>query len=911
MPRWNGTAHSSTFCRILRLTIGIGPRLGSTTEPSYPKDLSRPTIFQIKHGFYGLYTLSAKYLMSASTIHLKNGIKGRAKPQAESMLSACCSSSQLNRRLHPAPSFYKWFSEILVIVCLLFFTNTSIAGDNSDEKPWLVSLADLPRMHLKGKKVDISVYKFIGSWELNPKSDWAVFWKDLIKADFSSEVGSIKLVTSERLLANANSKTLTADSANAHFKTIIWKDEQVSVFAFRVISEKSQIAIVELDTDAQFAIYNNGTFAKEIRPSGDIELGVSVYVPVSIAKGDNTFVIKMLSHKRPPKMRVSMILDQSRDFQTAWEMNMGFLNRNIFPAGESSGAPALKWDDVLERLAVSAEIHDCLTGNLVLKKENLKKGSVIRDGPNYLKEGLYKISYAAGETYAYEYFLIGSPRGTFENLKSMLASYPGNEESAINIEAQLKRGEILFARDNYDADNREWQEKVVYTLSSLAGFVKMMRDGAPDLSKGTPGLHIRGFISQIDHSKQFYRLYVPSAYTSDQGVPLLLIMPVPVAKRNWAFIESPNMASHRQALQMSKYAEIHGFAMLWPGYKNTPEGWSYETAHIDEVIRTVKRDYNIDESKISIYGMCGGGFFAGRLAAKYPKRFAAIIYDRAYIDGGIETIPNASDSMKYWHNAIAPSRKILNNINIKILVLNDGSMPEGHGEMKVSEQFLETALKSRTDIKYFLGRRPGGVELWDTIFGWLSNCKNENYSPTPENDLELYGYTGPIHEIFSTPFIVVEGTSTSAEGITHIQDAMEALKEKYGRQFFRAGFVVKKDTEITDQDIKMHSLILIGNPRSNIVWDKLKAELPIKLEPNGLSIDGQAYPTASAFVAVSRNPVNNGNYILLIGAKELKHLTLTKSVDPTKATFDCCILEPHGEYHKRHIINTLLKREAP
>ncbi len=80
----------------------------------------------------------------------------------------------------------------------------------------------------------------------------------------------------------------------------------------------------------------------------------------------------------------------------------------------------------------------------------------------------------------------------------------------------------------------------------------------------------------------------------------------------------------------------------------------------------------------------------------------------------------------------------------------------------------------------------------------------------------------------------------------------------------------KLDTEITDQDLK-NNLILIGNPKTNTLIDKLNAELPIYFdESKGFSlvskIDGKVYddPTIGVILKIN-NPFDNTKKILLIG----------------------------------------------
>jgi pimeloyl-ACP methyl ester carboxylesterase len=799
------------------------------------------------------------------------------------------------------------FSLFIVMTCLPFLGMAVVAADSHKETAQVFKWGDIPVIQLKRNRSDISNYKYLGSWLLDPGSNWRNTWDESVRLDLEYEKRTVRLSTQVKPAPESIPRHLTPEAEGEYFKTMTWQGYQVSAFAFNAISERPQTAVLEFDADTRFAVYNNGKLIKEVLPDDTVETGALQFLPVALENRDNVFFILILSNNRPPRIRTSIVRDQSRDFQAAWNADSSFLNKNIFPSVNSLGPPMLKWNPLLRRLLVSIEVRDCLTGNMVLAKNNLRNDNVIRDGASNLKEGLYNISYKSNQSQASEYFIIGSPRKAFQDLKKLLLAHDWNEKALLNLEAQIKRGEFFLDPQNYDPDNREWQARVVYTLGALVDFVKFMKEGSENPFRDTPGLHIRGFVSEIDQTKQFYRLFVPSTYDPNQGAPLLLIMPTPIASQSKPFIVGPVMASLQKALQICNYAEKYGFAVLWPGYKNPPDGWPYETAHIDEVIKAVEKDYNINHEMISLYGICVGGFFAGRLAADYPNRFAAIVYDRAFFDRNVQSMLNASESLKYWHKAIDPAQRIINNTNIKIFVINDGSSTEGHGEIWLSEKFLETATKTRADIKYALGQRPIGLELWDMIFPWLATCRNAAYDENRTNDLSSYGFNGPISMAFSKPFLVVVGTSADSDGQAFIHGYMESLKVLHGKQFFGESLRIKEDTDVTESDLKTHSLFLVGNPESNKIWSRLEEKFPVRLSPDGVSIEGQSYSPVPAFLAVSRNPFNTENYIILAGARELRHLKLVKTTNPFKAWYDYCLFKPHGEFHKQHIINASLK----
>jgi poly(3-hydroxybutyrate) depolymerase len=788
----------------------------------------------------------------------------------------------------------------IAILLMLLWVYPVVAAEATESKQ-LISWEDIPTIDLKEEKSDISAYRYLGTWIPEDKTHW----QHVARLNLDKQKLPVSLAAYGNPSIGAKPANVTPETEALHFRDVMWEKNQVSAMTFCCISPEPQAAILEVAGGTYFAVYNNGEYVMEVNPSVSIETGSHQYVPVALDEGRNFFLIMIPSDGQPPRIRMSIVLDQLKDFQAAWSVSSSFLNKNIFPIDEEFEAPTLKWNGLLQRLTISAQVRDCRTGKIVATKEKLRNGSVIRSGMEYLKQGLFEINYSCGDAKAHEYFIIGSPRRAFEPLKSILLAHTWDVDTMINIDAQIKRGDVLLDRKNYDSDNREWQCKVAYTLCILAGFAKTIQEGNEVNFKNMPGMHIRGFISKIDQSRQFYRIFIPSTYTSTKSIPLLVIMPTPVSAKSRPFIEGPVMGSYRQAVDIGNFAEKHGFAIVWPGYRNAPEGWSYESTHTDEVIKAIENNYNIDHANISIYGACGGGFFAGRLVAHYPRRFSAIVYDRAYFDRDVKSITNAPDTLKYWHETIDPSEVVIDNENIKIFVLNDGSQPVGHGEIKLSEIFIEKALKKRTDVKCLLGRRPTDIEPWDLIFDWLATCKNKNYTDDRADNLIRYGYCGPISEVFSTPFFVVESESGNKDDRDCLRAAIESLKAKYAQQFHGANLPIKKASDVIDQDINNHSLVLIGNMESNKIWKRLERNLPVSHTSKGVIIHGKAFPNASAFTIVSKNPENKKYFVLLIGANEFRHLKLTDTINPFRAWYDCCIFEKQGEYHKQRTINTL------
>ena len=789
------------------------------------------------------------------------------------------------------------FKHVLpVSICLLVIA-VAISIDRVGNEPTASSTSkELPLLELSDKATNITAYHYLGSWALSDgfvkssKGKAERLWRDTVRLTYDDSRKTFHIEPSVPLLKGSVPQQMTPDTEAEIYNRIGWRDNQVSLFAFRALSPSKQVAVAEIDTESTVALYINGKFVREVSADGNVELGTTMLIPVDIEAGENVVTLKIFSSEGQPHLRMSLILDQSKDFQAALSRSWGFLRKLIYSqVGDTFELPVITWDARLSRMTVGVEIHDVLNGKDMFKIDATQRGATVRDGNKILGEGIYKITYKSNqpeqETFE-EYFLVGDPKKMAETLTGAINELPWKADEKLNVDAQLRRAEILFRGENYTPMDRSWAERILFTLGNLAEFINLKKAGSDDIFNGLTGLRLMGFISKVDNSKQFYRLFVPS-HKAGEKLPLVVVMPTSLKIIERPFLESPFVASHRDAIQISKFAEKYGFAVLWPGYKSAPKWWTYEAAHVEAALEDVEKRHSIDSSRVSLYGTCDGGFHAGRMASTYPNRFAAIVYDRAYFDRYI--VKEAASSVKEWIQAINPSDKIIANRNIKVFVLNDGSRGAHHGEIAISREFLGRALQKRSDIKFALGPRALEHGLWNSIFEFLTDCKNEHPDCVKADIPAASGFAGPISEVFATPFIVVEGTHVAPEEAKFMDAAIKNLKAQYRDQFFDATFRHKKDTEITDDEIEKYSLVLVGNAESNAVWSRLAAKYAGSIAPYDTSDDQLSSSTASAFAEVFKNPANNNNYLLLIGADKLSNMALLGKFDPFNAWYDCYI----------------------
>jgi len=548
----------------------------------------------------------------------------------------------------------------------------------------------------------------------------------------------------------------------------------------------------------------------------------------------------------------------------------------VYRLRTDTNAPKLEWYRNAGNLSISFEVREVSTNNIIYRKENTHLGRIVSEETANLTPGIYEANYHTQNESASEFFVVGNPDSVLQTLLAKLSMHDTTPQAKLNIDAQARRARILLSKDNYNSGNKKWGEKLAYTFSSLANIEHSLENGVVNIAKDRPGLHIRGFISKIDGSSQFYRFYAPSNYRPGAPLPLLVMVSTRVAKAR-PFVAGPVMANQREALLWAHYAEKYGFALLWPGYRSAPEGYSYESMHIDEAIQAVEQDYAVDKSRISAYATCGAGYNAGRLVSEYPNLFASIVYDRAVFN----LVPPDKDddvpSLAKWLKDVNPVNHVLANRNLKIFVMHDNTAPSGHGQMALTTQFLDQAKTTRTDVISSLSKQSMKMARMDTVFSWITPCRNASPSDTRFHAESKAGYTGPISEIFTTPILVVKGTHALGRDLQNSNSVAESIRKNYIKHFHGAQCAVKNDDDVTKDDIDNYSLILIGNPRTNSVWNKLQPDLAIKMTSTGVMYKNDTLAGNSAFEAIAAHPYVANKYVLMIGAWDLRSLRIPSS----------------------------------
>lgn len=125
--------------------------------------------------------------------------------------------------------------------------------------------------------------------------------------------------------------------------------------------------------------------------------------------------------------------------------------------------------------------------------------------------------------------------------------------------------------------------------------------------------------------------------------------------------------------------------------------------------------------------------------------------------------------------------------------------------------------------------------------------------------------TGPIIDAFNAGFVLVYGTTgTEQESWVNQQEALRFDEQWCSWQHSRCR--IKKDVDITDEDIANFHLILFGNARSNAILGKLNSRLPIRFERNSIVAGPERFAGRDVGLAmIYPNPLNQRKYVVVLG----------------------------------------------
>ena len=128
-----------------------------------------------------------------------------------------------------------------------------------------------------------------------------------------------------------------------------------------------------------------------------------------------------------------------------------------------------------------------------------------------------------------------------------------------------------------------------------------------------------------------------------------------------------------------------------------------------------------------------------------------------------------------------------------------------------------------------------------------------------------HGLQGPIDDAFMDSFLMVKPTGKAANAAVGEWAAKEMDHAiTHWRQHFRGDARVKNDSDVSEEDIAAHNLVLWGDPSSNAVLAKIADKLPIEWNGDSITMGSKTFAAADhALALIFPNPLNPDRYVVI------------------------------------------------
>jgi Phospholipase B/S-layer like family, C-terminal region len=142
--------------------------------------------------------------------------------------------------------------------------------------------------------------------------------------------------------------------------------------------------------------------------------------------------------------------------------------------------------------------------------------------------------------------------------------------------------------------------------------------------------------------------------------------------------------------------------------------------------------------------------------------------------------------------------------------------------------------------------------------------------------------------------LIVYGTLNEAEA-NH--EAAMLLQQSVRRREHNITPVVKMDSEVTEQDLASHHLLLIGRPDSNSLVQRFQDVLPATFGSHSFEIRGTVYAHAdSAIVMAIDNPLNpRYSVVTIAGLSGLSTLQVMSKFEDNALSYAQVVVLPHNQ----------------
>lgn len=204
--------------------------------------------------------------------------------------------------------------------------------------------------------------------------------------------------------------------------------------------------------------------------------------------------------------------------------------------------------------------------------------------------------------------------------------------------------------------------------------------------------------------------------------------------------------------------------------------------------------------------------------------------------------------------------------NINRFAIDFGQVPETPSRVRLGTYEVPAGVVGRSSRTVFVrrGRK------------WQVETQPDAVAETGKRP----GLQGPIDDAFTGPFLCVRGTGQPWNAAAHeyAEASLRRFEDEWQR-YFRGVLPVKRDVDVTAEDVASRHLILFGDPGSNSWIARALPQLPLEWTQESLRLGGQEYSSAGhvpALIAPNPLPGAGGHYVVLNSGHTFRESELAK-----------------------------------
>ena len=212
---------------------------------------------------------------------------------------------------------------------------------------------------------------------------------------------------------------------------------------------------------------------------------------------------------------------------------------------------------------------------------------------------------------------------------------------------------------------------------------------------------------------------------------------------------------------------------------------------------------------------------------------------------------------KHWEDsridaATQGDELIITTKNISSLALHNPPLPHADATLSVDGYVLEMP-GDATDV--LLVRQDGTWTVGENV---LLEAGQGELAKRP-------GLQGPIDDAFMSAFLMVLPSDRPVHrNLARWVDFEQRHAIDRWRALMRGEARVKKDVEVTEQDVAQYNLVLWGDPNSNQLMRRIVEQLPIEWSAETLRVNDREYAAGDHVPAmIYPNPLNPQKYVVL------------------------------------------------